>query len=289
MSQDNIIRGTRGLPETIADNQVGIERPSGANVQKPQDRKSALGRFGPLAALLTIAAFIYLMGWHRYFSFEQLASNREMITGTVRDHFLFSLLAYALIYAFVVALSLPVGSFFTILGGFLFGPLIGGTATVMSATAGALLIFFIARTSLGETLAERAGPWIEKLRDGFKDHALNYLLFLRLVPLFPFWLVNIAPALLGVKTSTYLIGTVIGIIPATYAFSYVGAGLGSVIDAQGRAYDSCMTKANMEGTVPHCSISLNPGDLVTPELLLSFAALGVVALIPVALKKFRKN
>lgn len=241
---------------------------------------------------MAAAGFIYFMGWHRYFSFEQLAANREMITTTVKDHFTLSLLCYAIAYAVVVALSLPVGLFFTILGGFLFGPLVGGTATVLGATAGALLIFFIARTSLGETLAQKAGPWLEKLRGGFKDHALNYLLFLRLVPLFPFWLVNIAPALLGVKTSTYLLGTVLGILPATYAFSYVGAGLGSVIDAQGRAYDLCINRNNIQGIRPldtGCSVSLNPGDLVTPELLVSFAALGFVALIPVAFKKFRKT
>lgn len=262
---------------------------NGASVEKQENQKNAARRFGPLIALIAIAGFIYFMGWHRYFSFEQLAANRDAITATVRDHFLLSLLAYAVVYTIVVALSLPVGAFFTILGGFLFGPFIGGTATAIAATAGALLIFFIARTSLGETLAERAGPWLENLREGFKNHALNYLLFLRLVPLFPFWLVNIAPALLGVKTSTYLIGTIIGILPATYAFSYVGAGLGSVIDAQGKAYDSCLNKASAEGVAPHCTVSLNPGDLVTPELLLAFAALGVVALIPVALQKFRKS
>ena len=253
------------------------------------EKKSTARRFAPLVVLVAIAGFIYAMGWHRYFSFEQLAANREQITGIVKDHFFLSVLGYGLVYAGVVALSLPVGLFFTVLGGFLFGPLIGGTTTVISATAGALVIFLIARTSLGETLAEKAGPWIEKLREGFKEHALNYLLFLRLVPAFPFWLVNIAPALLGVKTSTYVIGTLIGIIPGTFAFSYVGAGLGSIIDAQGKAYDACLAKATSEGVTANCSISLNPADLVTPELLLAFAALGVVAIIPVLINKFRKK
>ena len=258
-------------------------------MENSENSKSALARFAPLIAIVAIMAFIVAMGWHRYLSFEQLAVHRNSITELVRDHFWLSVLGYGILYAGVVALSLPVGSFFTILGGFLFGPVIGGTATVISATAGALLIFFIARTSLGETLAAKAGPWVEKLRDGFKDHALNYMLFLRLVPLFPFWLVNIAPALLGVKTSTYLIGTIIGIIPATYAFSYVGAGLGSIIDAQGLAYEACIAKAAAEGATAQCSVSLNPGDLITPEILFAFAALGVVALIPVVLNKFRKK
>ncbi|MCP4933697.1 MAG: TVP38/TMEM64 family protein [bacterium] len=275
------------MPNLIIEKNAG----KGTKSEEPEPTKplSSARRFGPLVALGTIAAFIYAMGWHRYLSFEQLATNREIITSTVKDYFILSVIGYGMVYAAVVALSLPVGLFLTVLGGFLFGPLIGGTTTVISATAGALLIFLIARTSLGETLAEKAGPWIEKLREGFKEHALNYLLFLRLVPAFPFWLVNIAPALLGVKTSTYIIGTLIGIIPGTFAFSYVGAGLGSVIEAQSHAYNECIAKAASDGVPAHCSVSLNPADLVTPELLLAFAALGVVAIIPVLINKFRKK
>ena len=252
-------------------------------------QNSGRSRMWPLVALGALAAFVYLMGWHRYLSFEQLVTHREALTRTVADHFWLSLALFTLVYAVVVSLSLPVGSFFTILGGFLFGALAGGTATIIGATAGAMLIFFIARSSLGAALAQKAGPWVEKLRGGFRDHALNYMLFLRLVPVFPLWMVNIAPAVLGVNTTTYFIGTLIGIIPATYAFSYVGAGLGSVIDAQGRAYDACLKLAAGKGGEPHCTISLNPGDLVTFELILAFVALGFVALIPVALKKFKKS
>ena len=255
-------------------------------------KTSAVRRFGPLGVLMAIAAFVYFMGWHHYFSFEQLAAHRKMITGLVADHFWLSVLIFAAAYAAVTALSLPVGSFFTILGGFLFGPLIGGTATVVGATIGALLIFFIVRTSLGEALAERAGPFIEKLRDGFKQNALSYMFFLRLAPVFPFWLVNIAPALLGVGSMTYFIGTFLGIMPATYTFSYIGAGLGSVIEAQAKAYGQCQNRNDTEGIRPidtGCSISFNPGDLVTPELLIAFAGLALLALLPVVLNKFRKS
>ncbi|MCF6198073.1 MAG: VTT domain-containing protein [Hyphomicrobiaceae bacterium] len=252
-------------------------------------QKSAIMRFAPLIAIFGLGIFIYSMGWHRYFSFDQLAANRKMITGLVADHFALSVLGFALAYAAVTSLSLPVGSFFTILGGFLFGPLVGGTATVVGATIGALLIFFIVRTSLGEALAARAGPFMEKLRDGFKENALSYMFFLRLAPVFPFWLVNIAPALLGVKTMTYFIGTFFGIMPATYTFSYIGAGLGSVIDAQGHAFDACMAKAVSNGVAPSCTVSFNPSDLVTPELLIAFAGLAIIALLPVILNKFRKS
>ncbi len=261
-------------------------------ITEEKGQASMLARFAPLFVVLGLGAFIYAMGWHHYFSFDQLAANRKLITGLVADHFWLSALAFAAAYAGVTALSLPVGSFFTILGGFLFGPLIGGTATVAGATIGALLIFFIVRTSLGAALAEKAGPFVEKLRDGFAENALSYMFFLRLAPVFPFWLVNIAPALLGVGTMTYFIGTFFGIMPATYTFAYIGAGLGSVIEAQDIAYGHCVNRNDTEGIRPTdtgCGFSLDPGDLVTPELLIAFAGLAIIALVPVFFKKFRKS
>ena len=174
----------------------------------------------------------------------------------------------------------------TITGGFLFGWFVGGLATVFGATVGATLIFLIAKTSLGETLSAKAGPWMQKLSEGFQSDAMNYLLFLRLVPAFPFWLVNLAPALLGVSLSTFVIATFVGIIPGTFAFAFVGAGLDSVIAEQRKVYDECLAGQAANGGEA-CSFSLDPGSLLTPELLAAFAALGVVAIIPVILKKVR--
>lgn len=264
--------------------------PAGARL--PKYRKSLLQRFGPLVVLAIAIASAYLTGMHHYIGFEKLAAHRETIILLVKNHFWASVAGYCLLYILITALSLPAGAFLTILGGFLFGPVIGGTATVAAATIGALLIFFIVRTSLGETLAARAGPFVEKLRHGFGQNAIFYMFFLRLVPVFPFWLVNIAPALLGVGGMTYFIGTFFGIMPATYTFSYIGSGLGSVIEAQGRAYDNCVNRNDSEGISPAdsgCRISLNPGDLVTPELLAAFAALGLIALLPVIVKKIRNS
>lgn len=242
----------------------------------------------PLAILACVAALVVSQGWHKYLTLEQIAENRDLLKGYIEDHALLSLLVYMGIYVVVIALSLPGGVFLTLTGGFLFGWLIGGLATVIAATIGATIIFLIAKTSFGEPLAARAGPRLDKLRAGFQDSALNYLLFLRLVPLFPFWLVNLAPALLGVGVGTYVFGTFIGIIPGTYAFSYVGVGLDSVIEAQQQAYQNCLA-AQGAGGGQVCEFTLDPAALLTPELLIAFAALGVVALIPVILKKFRKK
>ena len=144
------------------------------------------------------------------------------------------------VYIVVVALSVPGGALLTITGGFLFGWLVGGLSTVIGATIGATIVFLIAKTSLGETLAAKAGPWMAKLSEGFRNDAMNYLLFLRLVPAFPFWLINLAPALLNVPLSTFVIATFIGIIPGTFAFAFLGAGLDSIIDKQREAYQACL-------------------------------------------------
>ncbi|GBE44350.1 TVP38/TMEM64 family inner membrane protein YdjZ [bacterium BMS3Bbin10] len=254
----------------------------------PQSDKTTLvKRLLPLLVLAGVAALVISQGWHKYLTLEQIAANRDLLKGYIADNYLGALLAYMGIYIVVIALSLPGGVFLTLTGGFLFGWLVGGISTVIAATIGATIIFLIAKTSLGEPLAERAGPRLDKLRAGFQDSALNYLLFLRLVPLFPFWLVNLAPALLGVGLGTYIIGTFFGIIPGTFAFSYAGVGLDSVIEAQQQAFQDCL-KGQTSGA-KECEFSLDPGALVTSELLIAFAALGVVALIPVILKKFRKS
>ncbi len=123
------------------------------------------------------------------------------------------------------ALSLPGGAILTVIGGLLFGVIVGSVAAAVGALVGATAIFLIARSAAGEFLTRRAGPFAAKLAEGFRADAFSYLLFLRLVP-FPFWLVNLASALFGVRLSTYVAATAIGIVPATVAFAAFGAGLG---------------------------------------------------------------
>ena len=119
----------------------------------------------------------------------------------------------------VVALSLPGGAVLTLAGGFLFGWFIGGVASIIGATIGATIVFLIARSTIGDALAARAGPFLSRFRQGFQQDAFSYLLFLRLVPIFPFWLVNLAPGLLGVGFGTYVATTLLGIVPGTFAYS----------------------------------------------------------------------
>lgn len=269
-----------------------LERPdlpsSEAKPATVQARQPAgFWRWLPLAAILAGTAFAVWQGWHRHLTLESLIAHETAFRGYIEANAAGAVAIYALVYVAVVALSLPGGLLLTLAGGFLFGWLVGGIVTVAAATVGATIVFQIARTSLGATLAARAGPRLSALRQGFQDGALNYLLFLRLVPLFPFWLVNIAPALLGVSLSTYVLGTVVGIVPGTFAFAFIGAGLDSVVAAQRAAFDACLAGASGKGLDPSaaCDLGIDPSALVTPGLIAAFIALGVLALIPIAAKK----
>jgi uncharacterized membrane protein YdjX (TVP38/TMEM64 family) len=185
-------------------------------------------RFWPLGLLLAGLLLAWALGATRWLSWEGLAANRAWLAGAVAARPVTSALAYLAIYAAAVALSLPVALWLTLAGGFLFGAWIGTTLTVLGATLGACLLFLAARHALAEPLARRAGPSLGKLRVGLERDGFWYLLSLRLLPVVPFWLVNLAPALVGMRLAPFSLATLIGIIPATAVYSGVGAGLGEV-------------------------------------------------------------
>jgi uncharacterized membrane protein YdjX (TVP38/TMEM64 family) len=131
---------------------------------------------------------------------------------------------------------------------------------------GATALFIIAKSALGDFLHTRAGPWLQKMEAGFRDNALSYLLVLRLVPLFPFFVVNLVPAFLGVPLSTYVIGTFFGIMPGVFVFASVGAGLGSIFD-KGETFSAA--------------------GILTPQIVIALIGLAILALIPVVYKKIK--
>jgi uncharacterized membrane protein YdjX (TVP38/TMEM64 family) len=249
------------------------------------DRQNSLQwrRFiAPLCAAALLGAG-YAFGLHNYFTLQSIAENRAALADYTADHLILTIVAFVAVYTAAVAVSFPGASILTILAGLLFGWALGGTAAIIAATMGATIVFQIAKSSFGDVLAKKAGPFLNRISAGFADDAFNYLLFLRLVPAFPFWLVNIAPALANVKLRTFVITTVLGIIPGTFAFAFVGAGLDSVITAQQASHVQCVA----EKSVAECPFGLSVSSLVTTELLLAFAALGVVSVIPVVIKKWK--
>ena len=181
-----------------------------------------------------------------------------------------------------VAVSFPGASFLTIVGGLIFGWFVGGLLTVFAATAGACVVFLAARSALGTSLRARAGGFAERFSDGFRNNAFSYMLFLRLVPLFPFWLVNIVPALFQMPLGSYCLATLIGILPGTIAYALVGSGLDSVIAAQLATNPDCLSD-------PTCDLTLNTSSVITGELVAAFVALGAISLLPPLLKTVRKQ
>ncbi len=252
---------------------------------KPQTSRGALKRWLPLVGLAAVMALAFSMGWHKYLSFKTIGLNYDALRAFIGDNLLQALTIYVLAYIAVVALSLPGALIMTLAGGLLFGWQIGAPAAVIGATVGATLLFLAVNTSLGEALADRAGPFVGRLRAGFQKNALSYLLFLRLVPVFPFFIVNLVPAVLGVPLWTFVIGTAFGIIPGTVAYSLAGSGLGSVVAAQNAAYKQCLSAHPSEGEA-RCPYTIDLNALVTNELIYAGIALGVVALIPILIKSW---
>jgi uncharacterized membrane protein YdjX (TVP38/TMEM64 family) len=225
-------------------------------------------RFAPLGLLLAALAASVALGGHRLIGLDALRENYTALRAFTEAQPLLAALAYMAIYVFAVAISLPTAGFLSIAGGLLFGTLLGGSLTVVAATTGATIVFLVARSAFGASLAAKAGPTLDKLREGFNRDGFNYLLVLRLVPAFPFWLVNIAAALLGMRLAPYALGTAIGIIPGTFVYCSVGAGAGAAIAAG--------------GDVPL------QGLLTKPEILLPIAGLAALSLLPVVVKRWKR-
>lgn len=223
-------------------------------------------RMLPLLVLGAGLAAFFALGLDDYLSFEALRENRAWLLGAVEKSAALAALAYMAVYILIVAFSLPGGAIMTITGGFLFGQWLGTAYVVVAATIGAGVVFLAARTALGDLLRARAGPFLKKMEAGFRENALSYLFVLRLVPVFPFFIVNLVPAFLGVSLRDFAIATFFGIIPATFVYARLGVGLGSIFDAGGE---------------------FSAKAVFTPEMVTALIGLAVLALLPVAYKKLK--
>ncbi|MBL1241659.1 MAG: TVP38/TMEM64 family protein [OCS116 cluster bacterium] len=239
-------------------------------------------KFLPLIIFAGIFATIWATGLHQYVSFQKIAEYQSDLESYVDANFIYALLIFVGIYIAATAFSLPGASILSLLGGLLFGGIIGGFAIVVAATLGAISLFLIASTSFGDILRQKAGKWMEKIAAEFNDGAASYLLFLRLVPLFPFFVVNLAPALLGARLWTFAWTTFLGIIPATFAFTFVGEGIGSVLTSENEKYQQCLA-----GGADNCTFEVSATEFFSRELLIGLAVMGCVALIPILYKKIK--
>jgi uncharacterized membrane protein YdjX (TVP38/TMEM64 family) len=217
-----------------------------------------------ILAALALFLVIRRTGLASYLSLDTLRMHRETLSGWVGGHIILTSLAYIAIYVVAVAFSFPGAVFLTLSGGFLFGALLGTLLTVTGATIGATLVFLFAKTLFGENALDRFGAPAARLAEGIRKNAASYLLVLRLVPLFPFFLVNLVPAFVGVPLVTYVLTTFFGIIPGTAVFSLAGAGLGSVLDHGG---------------------AITPGSILTPQIVAGLVGLAALSLAAIPLRK----
>ncbi len=219
-------------------------------------------KFLPVLAVLIAVIVVWQSGVLGFVNLESIQAHRKDLLGYVTDKPFISILVFMGAYIACVALSLPIATLLTLLGGFLFGPWIGTLVIVTSATMGATILFLVAKTSFGEALRQKAGPLYDKVSNNMKDNAVGYMLFMRLVPLFPFFLVNIVPAIFNVRILPFVVTTFIGIIPGSFVYANFGRELGSIN-----------------------SVS----DLASIQTVVAFSLLGFFALIPTIYKHFKKK
>ncbi|HBR67795.1 MAG TPA: hypothetical protein DEA55_00270 [Rhodospirillaceae bacterium] len=222
--------------------------------------KKVLKRFLPLVLIVLLIGVAWTSGLMDMVNLEAVKAQRGYLLDMVSAHPVLSVAGFTALYAAAVALSLPIATLLTLLGGFLFGRWLGTAAIVIGATAGATILFLIARSAVGDSLREKAGPLYNKIAANMEKNATSYMLFMRLVPLFPFFLVNIVPALFNVRLLPYALTTFFGIIPGTFVYANVGRELGTIE-----------------------SLS----DLASPQTLIAFTLLGLFALIPTIYKQIK--
>ena len=223
------------------------------------ESSSPLGKIVILGILgLGLGAFFYFdVG--QYFSLEALKANRDDLLAYTNANFTAAVILYVAVYILQTAFSLPGGALMTLTGGFLFGSVLGTIFVNIGATAGATLAFLAARYVLRDWVERKFGERIEPIQAGFAQNAFSYLLTLRLIPAFPFFLVNLVSGLTRIPLGTYVIGTSIGIIPGSFVYAFAGRQLGSINSL---------------------------AEIASPPVLLAFTFLGLLALVPIVHRKF---
>jgi uncharacterized membrane protein YdjX (TVP38/TMEM64 family) len=253
---------------------------------KPESPKQAglLWRMVPLGLVLLAIGAVFATGVHRSLTFETFVRYQVWLQDLVAANGVAMLGLYSLIYVAAVTLSLPASAFLTAIGGYLFGWPLGGITANLAATLGATNIFLIARTSLGRPLLDRAGSRIQGLAAGFRKQAFLYLLSLRLIPVVPFWLTNLAAAFFGMRLRSYMLATQLGMLPASFAFALAGSGLDDIIAKHERMRDDCLAAGRGD-----CTVDFSAKSLLTTELVAALAILGILALVLIAIRHWRSR
>ena len=219
---------------------------------------------------IAVVAVIGFFTLKDYLSFESLRDNREALLAWRDANFIVASIGFVGVYIAIVAFSLPGAAIISLTGGFLFGLFPGALYNITAATIGAVLIFTAARMGLGDYLSRKmdsAGGVVGKIKSGLDENEVSFLLLMRLVPAFPFFVANLVPALVGTKLRTFAWTTFVGIIPGGVVYTWVGSGLGEVF-ARGETPDL--------------------GIIFDPKILGPILALCALSALPIVLKVMKK-
>lgn len=220
----------------------------------------------PITILIAGLILFFVFGGQHYLSLQALSENYKNLQEYTHAHYFLSVLAFMGCYIVIIALSIPGATLLTLLGGFLFGAIFGTLWVIFAATIGATITFLAVNTAFGELLRHRVDNKLGKMKKGFTENAFNYLITLRLLPIFPFFVINIAAGIIGMPLRTFFFGTLLGIIPGSFIYAWVGSGLGYTLE-QGK--------------------SLNLGIIFEPQVIFPIIGLAVLSLAPVIVKKYK--
>jgi uncharacterized membrane protein YdjX (TVP38/TMEM64 family) len=225
-------------------------------------------RFGPLVLIAAGLIIALALGLPHQLSLHQLQRHRDQLEALARTHPVLSVVGYVGVYTLVVGLSLPVALVLTLSGGFLFGPWVGGVAASLGVTFGGTIVFLVCRTAAGDVLRRHAGPTIARIEDQVLADAFSYVMVLRLLPVMPMTLSNLALGFIEIPLRTFVPATFLGILPVSLIYAGLGAGLGKMF---------------AKGLRPDLHV------LFRPEVLLALAGLALLSLAPIVARRLRRR
>lgn len=220
----------------------------------------------PIIIIVGFFILAWILGAQNYLNFVTFQAHQQQLDIFIKQYYILSIFIFAGLYILIIALSLPGAAIMTIISGLLFNQIIGTLIAVLSSTIGASILFVSAKMASGN-LVKKVGTWMEKMQKGFSENAFSYMLTLRLIPLFPFVIVNLVAALLQIPFRIFFTATIIGIIPGSFIYASMGVALREVINE------------------PNFTLDL----MLKPKVLIALTGLGILSLLPILFKKFKRT
>lgn len=224
-----------------------------------KDKKKVLGIIIILSLSFILFKYTDINNW---ITLEKLQENKNLLKEYVNNNYLYSILLYNIVYIVVVTFAIPGATVLTISGGFLFGTIPTVIYANISATIGATLCFLASRYMIGSWIQNRYGDKVIKFNDEMEKNGINYLLSIHLMPIFPFFLINLISGITKIPTKTFMWTTTVGILPASFVFSFAGNNLGSIQSVE---------------------------DILSGNILLALITLGIFAILPTIIQKLNNK